>query len=341
MGHKIRVLLAYKNFAAWAGISHIGLGVAATTDAALLRKHGVDVEVVPCRHNVDLVDAIRDSKRPVTHVIISAPWLSAFDLNAMLEAFPKIQFSVIAHSNVGFLQADPAGVRLLRQYVALSQEHKNFRVGGNSKRFVRWFSEAYDVNGLLLPNLYEVHNRTKIWNGVGPIQIGTFGAIRPQKNVMTAAAAAILIGKKLELPVEFNLSTGREDGGGGVILNAVRQMTGHLPGFHLVERHWTDWHDFRRVVRQMDLMIQVSYTESFNMVTADGVAEGIPSVVSSAIDWAPRSWIADADDAEDVARVGVRLLRNECDSDFDGFYALRRHTEKALLLWLEYLYLGV
>jgi hypothetical protein len=32
----------------------------------------------------------------------------------------------------------------------------------------------------------------------------------------------------------------------------------------------------------MHLLIQVSYTESFNMVTADGVLEGVPSVTSDA-----------------------------------------------------------
>ena len=37
----------------------------------------------------------------------------------------------------------------------------------------------------------------------------------------------------------------------------------------------------------MDLLISFSYTESFSMVTADGVAEGLASVASDAIDWAP------------------------------------------------------
>jgi hypothetical protein len=47
------------------------------------------------------------------------------------------------------------------------------------------------------------------------------------------------------------------------------------------------------------------------MVTADGVAEGVPSVVSSAIDWAPEDWKANVDDVLDIARVGRRLLFDE------------------------------
>ena len=44
------------------------------------------------------------------------------------------------------------------------------------------------------------------------------------------------------------------------------------------------------------------------MVTADGVAEGVPSVVSDAIDWAPEDWKANVDDVMDIARTGRRLL---------------------------------
>ena len=58
----------------------------------------------------------------------------------------------------------------------------------------------------------------------------------------------------------------------------------------------------------MHLLLQPSYTESFNMVTADGVAEGVPSVVSHAIDWAPEHWKAMMDDVLDIARVGRYLL---------------------------------
>ena len=54
----------------------------------------------------------------------------------------------------------------------------------------------------------------------------------------------------------------------------------------------------------MHLLMQPSYTESFNVVTADGVAEGVPSVVSDAIDWAPDNWKAPVDDAHAMARRG-------------------------------------
>ena len=76
----------------------------------------------------------------------------------------------------------------------------------------------------------------------------------------------------------------------------------------LVLNGWQSWPKFRKTVAHMHLLLQPSYTESFNMVTADGVAEGVPSVVSEAIDWAPEDWKADVDDVLDIARTGRKLL---------------------------------
>jgi hypothetical protein len=76
----------------------------------------------------------------------------------------------------------------------------------------------------------------------------------------------------------------------------------------------------------MDLLIQPSFTESFNLVTADGVAEGVASVVSTAIEWAPSEWMANSDDAGHIARVGTMLL-------FDP-YAVRA-GKRALTLSVE------
>ena len=330
-----RVALVYKNFAAWAGISHIGLGVSALKNKEYLEQFGIHAEVIAARHNVDVVDFLK-SRPDITHVVISAPWLSIVDTESMVKFFTKVKFVIVSHSNVGFLQADPGGVKLLRSYIELARAYPNFHVGANCEKFQRWLSQVYDTKVALLPNLYPILGVEKRYRGQEPLKIGTFGAIRPQKNVMTAAAAALLIHKKLGKRVEFHLSTGREEGGGGLILSAIRQMVGHLEGFELVERHWSNWKEFRRVVHEMDLMIQVSYTESFNMVTADGVAEGVPSVVSHAIDWAPPSWKADSDNAETIADTGIKLLSADHALD-KGAYFLEKHNIQGFKNWLDYL----
>lgn len=334
------VAIFYKNFAATKGISHIGLGVSASLNAKVLTANVAPAVVIPSRHNIDIVAGIaahnKSHEFPITHAIISAPWLSIRDLRAMAEFYKDIQFLVVSHSNVGFLQADPNGTRLLREGLALSKELPNFKIGGNCRKFTEWMQIAYGVPVVLLPNMYPSEGVIKHWDGSNPIRIGIFGAIRPQKNVLTAVAAAIAIGRILGRSVELYTSSGREEGGVGTLLNAMNQLTINVPNFTMIKAPWRPWSAFREVVGSMDLLIQTSYTESFNMVTADGVSMGVPSVTSEAITWVPKQWQANSDNALDVARVGIRLLTNNRIRE-KGFQALDIHNKVALDCWREYI----
>jgi hypothetical protein len=86
----------------------------------------------------------------------------------------------------------------------------------------------------------------------------------------------------------------------------------------------------------MNLLLQPSFTESFNMVSADGVAQGVPSVVSDAIEWVPKNWQARADDACDIANVGISLLFDPT-AAAEGRVALVKHNRMALQAWTDYL----
>ena len=93
---------------------------------------------------------------------------------------------------------------------------------------------------------------------------------------------------------------------------------------------------FRRLLRTVDLVFQVSYTETFNVVTADAIAEGVPVVASDAIDWVPRWWQARADEPLDVARVAERLLRDP-DAPRHGRAALKAYVDGGLVDWRRFL----
>lgn len=336
----VRLALIFKDFAAWCRTSCVGLNVAGFATAKVLREQGVDVSVFPVRHNIDIVDSIehynKTHAKPLTHVVISAPWLHTWDLEAMLEHFKHTKFVILSHSNVGFLQADANGMYLLRQYHMLAHKYHNLHIGGNSSKFVNWMRKSYGDDVILLPNLYPLDKnvKPKVWDKVSPLKIGAFGAVRPQKNFMTAAAAAIAIQKELGVPVEFHMSAGGE-GDFGCTGPAIDQMmTG--TGITVVRHPWSYWDNFIKLIKSMDLLIQVSYTESFNMVTADGISVGVPSVVSPAIFWCPEDWKAEPDDAMDVAEVGIHLLTRKKQLD-DGIIALRAHNKKSLVIWKDFL----
>lgn len=337
----VRVAIVFKNFASWTGMSHVGLNVAAITNARVLNQNGIRATVFPVKHNIDLVNAIyeynREHKHPLTHVVISAPWLSRVDMESLVQGFPEIQFAIESHSNVGFLQADPQGMRRLREVQALAAVYSNIHVAGNSSRFVDWMETAYGEPVVWLPNLYPLSSApTKHrWNGDRAIKIGVFGAVRPQKNFMTAAAAALAVHQMVGVPVELHMSTGGE-GDGGSVSRAITEMCERVPGFTLIRHLWEPWEKFIEVIAKMDVMIQPSYTESFNMITADGIFVGVPSVVSTAITWVPTKWRADSDDALDVAQTCIQLLEDERAAK-KGFKALEVHNKKSLRHWLKFL----
>ena len=97
-----------------------------------------------------------------------------------------------------------------------------------------------------------------------------------------------------------------------------------------------DWPSFRRLVSRMHLTLQPSFTESFNIVTADSIAEGVPAAVSKAIDWVPRKWQVEADDTHELATTAMHLL-HDLDAPHDGQKALRDYVTVGLRDWTNYL----
>lgn len=348
----VRVVFFYKNFAINRGISHIGLGVSAANTMKVLLKTGIWAEVKPAVSAKDIddtltamqADAIKTGQIQVSHAVISAPWVPTKDMALILSHHPNVQFTLLCHSNVGFLQADSNGVKLIREGLNLQLGTHNFKVAGNSEKFCNWLSRAYTAPCLFLPNLYDYtenggfHLRAP-WQG-GVLRIGCFGAIRPLKNTMSAAGAALQMADALRVDMEFWVSGGRAEGGGQTVLNAVKEMLGNVKGVKLVENNWQSWAEFRKTVRYMNLLMQPSYTESFNVVTADGIIEGVPSAVSEAIDWAPDHWTACSDDCGDIARIGTALLNDQFAAQ-DGFAALKTHVDDGLKTWIKYLVPGI
>lgn len=335
-----RVILVYKNFAASKNISHIGLGVSAINTCKTLIKEGYLCEVWPIVDANDLRKRLKLDTGPcITHVIVSAPWMPTHALNSLCTIFPRIEFAMNCHSNVGFLQADTNGVRHLLEAMDLEMGVPNFTLAGNSEALCEAIKDCFGVPCQRLPNLYYVDEcvnpHRPLWNG-GELRIGIFGATRPQKNMMSSVWAALEIASQVKAQATIHVSSGRLEGGGDTIMRSVRALVHKSPNAKLIEDGWSTWPQFRKVVRSMHLLLQPSYTESFNMVTADGIAEGVPSVVSDAIEWVPKYWQAESDDVFEIAHQG-RALLTDTRAAAEGLKALKQYVHLGTIDWKHWL----
>lgn len=77
-------------------------------------------------------------------------------------------------------------------------------------------------------------------------------------------------------------------GGENTIIN-LREIFKELDPtqFKLVEYDWMEHKEFLSVVGAMDLVLQVSFTESFNIVLVDAISEKVSYLGSTAIEWIP------------------------------------------------------
>ena len=341
----LRVVFVYLNFAARMGnthISHIGLGNAAFMTSTVLKANGIDAEVWAVAVQEDIAERLEkdvaDDNKPITHIIISAPWVQTRFLAELCHKYKYIQFIVNSHSAPYFLSADLGGIERLRQGAVLQQHVSNFRLSGNSTKFADWATIAWDVPVAYLPNLYNLQDMTLEDHRPddGILRLASFGAIRPLKNQITAAATAVEIGKRLNVYTEFWLNSGRNEGGGFGV-KAIQDLTKHIDGFRLRFLPWSLLNSFRKKIGKMDLLILPSATESFCMVCADGVFESVPSVVSSVITWAPDNWKGILDDPNNLADIGIELLNHRKREAKSGQRALSSYVEDGIIQWVRFL----
>ena len=278
-----------------------GLFNSANFVSNMLKSQGMVSNVIEVVDN-NSIERVVVANNP-THVIIEAIWVTPDKMKLLAAMYPKIKWIVRVHSNTTFIANEGVAVSWLSEYLVNTN---NIYISVNSKKFVNDLAiilkakpdhHCIHLNKILyLPNYYEFTRnqppkyRTDTYAPV--INVGCFGAIRPLKNQLIQAVAAIHFatghGKKLR----FHINAERlEQGGNNVLKNieAVFRNTNH----ELVMHGWLPRPEFLKLVASMDMCMQVSISETFNIVAADSVNENVPIVVSPEIDWIASEYQAD------------------------------------------------
>ncbi len=279
---------------------------------------------------------VRRGEPEPTHVVIYAPWIPTELVARIADEFPNILLVITSHSNFGFLAADPHAVRLLRETADLQVTTHNVRVGGNCHRFTDAATEVFGVRVEWLPNLLPLDEHwprpRSVWAG-DCLRLGLFGAARILKNGLTAAAAACELAHRLRVPTELHVTAIEDEGG---TWRAIEELCEGVPHLKVLRAGWLPWPRVLRLAAHMHLVLQPSFTESFNCVAAEAVRMGVPVVGSEPIDWLPPRWQAKADDAEDVARVAEYLIRSPQAVE-DGRRALATYVARGFDVWRQFL----
>jgi hypothetical protein len=167
---------------------------------------------------------------------------------------------------------------------------QNVIVCPNAKSLVGDLS-SIGIETMYLPNIYypkqtPVTSRERVLEDKPHVDIGCFGAMRTLKNHFSQAVAAISFGNAINKSIRLHVNA--SELGDSNILKNIESLF-HGSRHSLVIHKWSSHDEFIKLVRTMDIGMQISLSESFNIVAADFVHNRTPIIVSDEISWLPGS----------------------------------------------------
>jgi hypothetical protein len=299
----------------------------------------IDFKVVVVNDNNDIDREVYNYKP--THVIIEALWVVPSKFEQLLPKYKGIKWTVRLHSKAPFIANEGVAFEWMNEYTRLKNVYENFSVSVNDKDFAKDLTDLFDSTVDWLPNIYTQEHECGLQEEARDpevINIGCFGAIRPLKNHLEQAIAAIIFADNMDKKLRFHINAERVEQRGENVLKNLRALfekTKH----ELVEHPWYEHQDFIHVVRKMDIGMQISFSETFNIVAADFVTNNVPVIVSDEIAWASRFYKVSTTNTTKIVRalrfawvmkcVGLQGL---------NLRGLRKHNNKAIVAWMRYIF---
>jgi hypothetical protein len=285
-----------------------------------------------CKTNVvTVIDSNGIDKEIYEHkpdvVIIEALWVTAHKLKELIEIwrYKHITWIVRIHSDIGFLGVETFALKYINDYIKLHKH--NLIIAPNNENFTKYLSSSLQHRFEYLPNVIEEKFIKKpMENDSDIIEIGCFGALRILKNqlfqAMCAMRAADILNKTLRFHIMVNVKIDDK------LINPVLKNFDELfknSKHILVKHHWKENDDFQNLIKKMDLGLQLSYTESFNIVAADFICNDTLILVSDVITWMPDILKTSTTDYDDVTNKIIYLYKHR------NSWLLKRKMRKYLI----------
>ena len=226
-------------------------------------------------------------------VILEALWCPTFKIKELLKLYPKVQWVVRIHSKTPFLANEGIALTWISELSVVAKTNKNLFIGFNAKDTYKEFKDIGINGAVYLPNFYYPDKDEKFdeidlpcFHEKYAVNIGCFGAVRPFKNQLIQAIAAIDYADKHKKKLYFHINAGRIEQRGDQALKNIEALFKDSQ-HQLVKWGWLEHGTFVHLLSKMDVSLQVSLSESFNIVASDSVYARVPVVVSDEIDWLP------------------------------------------------------
>jgi len=324
----------------------------------MLTEAGIECKMVGVPDN-NSIDKEVHAYQP-THVIIEALWVVPSKFAVLTKLYPMVTWIIRLHSEVPFIANEGVTFDWIPKYM----EYDNVYVAANSKRIANDLESVYRKYVAYLPNYYPIdlydtpnipeenkfihfmdtildklHLPTFERQEVKPISnevhIGCFGAIRPLKNQLIQAIAAIRYADSEGLKLFFHINGNRVEGKGEPVLRNIRELFASVPRHELVEHAWLDHGDFVNLLKTLDVTMQVSFSETYNIVAADSIAAHTPVITSNEIVFVPEKFHADPTSTHSIMHaLGEVLNGSRNHIAHSNFESLSRDAQHAKIVWI-------
>ena len=328
--------------------SHVGLSTGLYNSAnfmnEMLDSSGIESKLEVAIDN-NCIDRLVTKHQP-THCIIEALWVVPSKFSVLQRLHPKVTWIIRLHSEMPFIAGEGNALDWIGDY----SRFKNIVIGVNAPRMLRetklylqhlnqWDKETTDKKVVYLPNFYPQEYKTKKFNkDKDVVDISCFGAIRPLKNHVLQAFGAVEFAEKIGKKLRFHVNAGRIEMQGGPVINNLKgffqQIYDH--GHELVNHQWTPREEFLELCGKMDIGLQVSFSETFNIVGADLISQGVPLVGSAEIPWAVSGFCADPTSSADICEKLLLTYRMPWFNIKANQLALTHYTNKTQDIWAKY-----
>lgn len=166
------------------------------------------------------------------------------------------------------------------------------------------------------------------------IDISCFGAIRPLKNHLAQALAAIHFADVIGAKLRFHINANRKELGGEPILKNLIKLFENSDS-ELVLVKWLDHPEFLQYIKDnIDIGMQVSFTETYNIVAADHVICNVPVLTSKEVPFIHPFFQADPTSFEEMVGKLICIKRTR----WMGLHRLnnrrlRKQNREAVWAW--------